>query len=159
MRAFHPLKPIVFDDSDTLILGSFPSLKSFELNFYYAHPKNQFWPILSTIYGKDADDATSRIALLKSAKIALWDVISSCERINSSDSNLKNIEPNDIGGLLNSHKELKRIFFTGKTAQRYYIKYFGSLGAPSALLPSPSPAYASMSYEKKLELYRAYLTA
>jgi TDG/mug DNA glycosylase family protein len=152
-RYLHPINPIVFKDSDTLILGSFPSLKSFEQGFYYAHPKNQFWPLLSTIYKMRADSKEDRIALLEYAKIALWDVIASCERTNSADSNLKNAVSNDIEGLLAKHPSIQRIFFTGKTAEKLYKKHFAHLSVPTALLPSPSPAYAAMRFEGKLEIW------
>lgn len=96
--ATHPLEPIINKDSVILILGSFPSLKSFEQMFYYGHPKKPIWRLLSEIYGAKANTKVEKIELLKSAKIALWDVVASCERSNSADSNLKNIKPNDIKG-------------------------------------------------------------
>jgi hypoxanthine-DNA glycosylase len=157
-RDMHTIKPIVFDDSQTLILGSFPSLKSAELGFYYAHPKNQFWPILSEIYAKPIGGVEEKIELLSFAKIALWDVVASCERTNSADSNLKNCIPNDIEGLLAKYPSIDRVFFTGQTAQKLYKKHFGHLNLPTALLPSPSPAYAAMRFEAKLEKWREILS-
>ncbi len=156
-RVFHPLTPFVFEDSETLILGSFPSLKSFEEQFYYAHPKNQFWKILSQIYGVPSDTKEQRMELLQKAKIALWDVIASCERTNSADSNLKKAIPNDTEELLRSHPAIKRIFFTGRTAQTLYKKHFGHVELPTSLLPSPSPAYASVRYEVKLLAWKSVL--
>ncbi len=85
----HPLPPIVDESSQILILGSFPSLKSFEEMFYYAHPKNQFWRLLGDIYGVCVNTKEEKIRLLRNSKIALWDVVAACERVNSSDSNLK----------------------------------------------------------------------
>ena len=108
--ATHPLKPIAEKDSVILILGSFPSLKSFEQMFYYGHPKNLFWRLLGEIYGAKTDTKEEKIELLKNAKIALWDVVASCERSNSADSNLKNIKPNDIKGLLESYPNIKTVF-------------------------------------------------
>lgn len=157
-RVFHPLEPIVFEDSETLILGSFPSLKSFEERSYYAHPKNQFWKILSEIYNAPHGANSERILLLQKAKIALWDVIASCERRNSADSNLKKIQPNDIETLIKSHPHVKRILFTGRTAQTLYQKYFIHISLPTALLPSPSPAYAQVKYEDKLLAWKQILT-
>lgn len=153
----HPIEPIVFDDSEMLILGSFPSLKSFEHEFYYAHPKNQFWPIMSKIYGLPAETRDQKIKLLRSSKIALWDVIASCERENSSDANLKNVAPNDIKSLLAAHPGIKRIFFTGGAAAKFYRKYFGHLEIQTAILPSPSPAYASMKFEEKLFAWKSII--
>jgi len=156
---YHPIEPIVFDDSEILILGSFPSLKSFENGFYYAHPKNQFWPILSEIYALPVATREQKIELLKKSKIALWDVIASCERKNSSDANLKNVAPNDIESLLSTHPHIKRIFFTGFSAAKFYRKYFGHLNLQTALLPSPSPAYASMKFEEKLLVWKSIIAS
>ncbi len=145
-------------NSKILILGSFPSLKSFEYNFYYAHPRNQFWPILSEIFGLPADSTEERVALLKKTGIALWDVIASCERKNSADSNLRSCEPNDIPALLHEYPNIDMLFFTGKKAQTLYHRYFGKkLDLPTALLPSPSPAYAVMDFETKVERWRESL--
>ncbi len=154
---FHPLEPIAFEDSNTLILGSFPSLKSFEEEFYYAHPKNQFWRLLSKIYGAKAETKEERIELLKSAKIALWDVAASCERTNSSDANLKNILPNNIEELFVKYPNIKRILFTGRTAEKLYFKYFLHIDLPTTLLPSPSPAYAAMDFASKLFAWQKIL--
>jgi len=153
--SFHPFEPIVFKESQTLILGSFPSLKSFEQEFYYAHPKNQFWPLLSAIYQMKADAKEEKVALLESAKIALWDVVASCERTNSADSNLKNSSPNDIAALLTKYPNIKRVFFTGRTAEKLYKKHFCDLPLPSMLLPSPSSAYAAIKFEQKLCIWRS----
>jgi double-stranded uracil-DNA glycosylase len=156
-RVYHPLAPIVSDDSTVLILGSFPSIKSFEYEFYYAHPRNQFWAILSEIYGRSTQTRDDKLAILKFAKIALWDTIASCERANSSDSNLKNAKPNDIEWLLKKYPNIERVFFTGRMAEKLYKKRFGHLNFPTVLLPSPSPAYAAMEFGKKLEIWSSLL--
>lgn len=157
-KSAHPFKPIIFNDSKTLILGSFPSLKSFENSFYYAHPRNQFWPILSSIYGMPVKSKQEKIALLKSAKIALWDVVGSCERSNSADTNLKLCEPNDIESLLKEYGSIKRILFTGRKAQTLFKRFFDDrIDLPTALLPSPSPAYAAMDFSAKLKIWKEAL--
>jgi len=157
-KSLHPFAPIIDDDSKILILGSFPSIKSFEESFYYAHPRNQFWPILSAIYDMPAKSREERVALLKSAKIALWDVVAVCMRTNSADSNLKECEPNDIASLLREYPNIERILFTGKKACTLFGRYFAKeIDLPAELLPSPSPAYASMSLEEKLEVWREHL--
>jgi hypoxanthine-DNA glycosylase len=156
--AVHPFSPIIDKSSKVLILGSFPSLKSFENNFYYAHSRNQFWLILSTIFKKPADTIEERIALLKVARIALWDVIGYCERKNSLDSNLKACQPNDIPKLLKEYPNIEAILFTGRKAEELYKRYFGKqLKYPTFLLPSPSPAYAVMRFESKLKVWRDIL--
>ena len=110
----HPLPPIVDESSQILILGSFPSLKSFEEMFYYAHPKNQFWRLLGDIYGVCVNTKEEKIRLLRNSKIALWDVVAACERVNSSDSNLKNTKPNEIPNLLGRFPNIQKVFFTSK---------------------------------------------
>jgi hypoxanthine-DNA glycosylase len=146
-------EPIIFEDSKILILGSFPSLKSVENSFYYSHPKNQFWKILSNIYNLSTETKEQKIGLLKINKIALWDMAASCERINSADSNLKNIKLNNIALLLTEYQNINCIFFTGLTAQKLYKKEFSGLSIKTTLLPSPSPAYAAMNFDSKLSIW------
>ncbi len=153
----HPFDPIVYPDAKILILGSFPSLKSFENHFYYAHPRNQFWPLLSDIFQIPATTEEERLALLKKARIALWDVIGECRRTNSSDTNLRECRPNDIVGLLRENPSIERILFTGQKAQTLFKRYFPDLAIETGRLASPSPAYASMSYEQKLVQWREVL--
>ncbi|WP_456322442.1 DNA-deoxyinosine glycosylase [Hydrogenimonas sp.] len=157
--AVHPFPPIIYTDSKILILGSFPSLKSFENAFYYAHPRNQFWRLLGDIFQKPATTRQTKRWLLKSTGIALWDVIASCERKNSADSNLKACETNDILALLEEYPNIEAIGFTGKKAQSLFMRHFGkSIDLPTFLLPSPSPAYAALSYEEKLKRWSAILS-
>ncbi|WP_457598578.1 DNA-deoxyinosine glycosylase [Hydrogenimonas sp.] len=158
--ALHPFDPIIDEGSKILILGSFPSLKSFDNNFYYAHPRNQFWPILSRIFDRPAKTVEERYALLKESRIALWDVIKSCERSNSADSNLRSCVPNDIPALLHRYPNISALLFTGKKAESLYRRYFGeSAGLPLSLLPSPSPAYAAMGFDAKVKRWREILSA
>ncbi len=153
----HPFKPIIENNSNILILGSFPSINSFKNSFYYAHKQNQFWKILSNIYNKDIKTKKAKIALLKEKNIALWDIIESCQRKNSSDANLKDIKVNDIELLLKKYKNIKIIFFTSKTAEKLYNKYFSHLHIKTDYLPSPSPAYASIALEIKTKVYKEKL--
>ncbi len=157
MRFYHPFEPIVFDNSEILILGSFPSIKSFENNFYYAHPKNQFWPIMGEIFKMPVGSVEEKIELLRKNKIALWDVAKSCERENSLDSNLKKCEVHDFKAFLKKYPNIKKIFFTGRKAQTLFKRHFKDIDLPLILLPSPSPAYASMKKEDKLKKYKELL--
>ncbi len=157
MRFFHPFKPIVFKDSKILILGSFPSIKSFENNFYYTHPKNQFWPIMGEIFSMPVKTKEDKINLLKRNGIALFDVAKSCERKNSLDSNLKNCEVHDFKEFLEKYPNIKAIFFTGRKAYDLFRRNFKDIDLPLVLLPSPSPAYASMKKEEKLKKFRELL--
>ena len=91
----HPFQPIVYKDTETLILGSFPSIKSFENNFYYAHPSNQFWKILEAVTTYPVNNRDQKLWLLKEAKFGLWDMVRECSRDNSLDSSLENEERNN----------------------------------------------------------------
>ena len=150
-KSIHPFKPIIDKNSKILILGTFPSIKSFEDNFYYAHPKNQFWRLISNVFNENEPKTTQeKIIFLKKHKIALWDMIKQCNRTNSLDSSLTEIEPNDIKSLLKKYPNIKKIYFTSKTALKIYKKYFKDLDVKYDYLDSPSPAYAKKSFEEKL---------
>jgi hypoxanthine-DNA glycosylase len=153
----HPFEPIVYNKTHTLILGSFPSIKSFENSFYYAHPKNQFWKILSQISGYAINNKDQKLWLLKELNLGLWDMVKSCQRENSSDSNLSDIELNSIDKFLRQHPQIKRLAFTSRLAQKLYNKEFKELSIESFYLPSPSPAYAAMSFEQKCKIYKEKL--
>lgn len=153
----HPLEPIVFEDSRVLILGSFPSIKSFEVNFYYGHPQNRFWKILSTIYGMEVETEAQKIALAKTAKIAIWDIVKSCTRENSLDSSLKIKELNDIEALLKKHPNITKVACTGRLSHTLFLKHFGHLDIETLYLTSPSPANARIRFEEKMALYREVL--
>ena len=151
----HPFEPIIFPDSKILILGSFPSLKSFEDAFYYAHPRNQFWQLLEKVFNEKAPTKEKKIALCKKHHIALYDSAKSLKRDsgNSSDSNLKEIIPYDFKAFLLNYPMIEYILFTGKKAEQIFNKANKGFKIKKILLPSPSPAYASMSFEQKLEKY------
>lgn len=153
----HPFDPIVFNDTHTLILGSFPSIKSFENNFYYAHPQNQFWKILERITGYPVNNRDQKLWLLKEMKLGLWDMIGSCSRESSLDSLLEDEIVNDIPSLLDSYPSIQKIAFTGKKAQALFETHFGYLEIERVYLPSPSPAYAAMKLEEKAAKYKEAL--
>ena len=149
----HPFKPIVFKDTEILILGSFPSIKSFENNFYYAHPSNQFWKILEAVTSYPVNNRDQKIWLLKESKIGLWDMIQNCSRDNSLDSSLENENVNDLAGFLEEHPSIKKLAFTGKKSQALFETHFGYLDIERVYLPSPSAAYAKMKFEEKVVQY------
>jgi hypoxanthine-DNA glycosylase len=153
----HPFEPIINQNSKILILGTFPSLDSFKYHFYYAHKRNQFWKILSEIFDVPLSDDKEKVDFLLKNYIALWDMVQSCERKNSADSNLKNIMPHDIPALLSQYPNIQKILFTGKKAEQIYMRYFKDLEINTAVLPSPSPAYAAMSYFEKLKQYTNHI--
>jgi hypoxanthine-DNA glycosylase len=153
----HPFKPIVFKDTQTLILGSFPSIQSFEKNFYYAHPRNQFWKILESVTSYPANTHDQRLWLLKECKLGLWDMIKGCSRENSLDSSLENEEVNDLAAFLEAHPSITKLAFTGKKAETLFKTHFAHLSIETVYLPSPSAAYAKMPFEKKVAEYKKQL--
>ena len=153
----HPFTPIVYKDTQTLILGSFPSIKSFENNFYYAHPRNQFWQILYALTSYPVNNRDQKLWLLKEAKLGLWDMVASCSRDNSLDSSLEEESVNDIASFLEAHPSITKVAFTGKKAQALFETHFGYLEIERVYLPSPSAAYAKMSLAEKTAKYQEAL--
>ncbi len=145
----HPIKPVYDTSSAILILGSFPSVKSREDMFFYAHPQNRFWKVIATVFGCDVPDTLEeKKELLLSEHVALWDVIGSCDIEGSADSTIKNVFVNDISIIL-KNADIKQIYVNGKTAEKYYNKYLRDLtGRDAICLPSTSPANAAYSMEK-----------
>ena len=152
------LDPVADESARVLILGSMPGEESLARREYYGHPRNQFWQLVYSVFGAECDPSyRSRIAFLKRNRIALWDVIESCDRQGSADARIKNVRPNNLTLFLSSHPGIKAIFFNGKMAYRLNKKYLppGSGFAPSSVvLPSTSPANARMSLESKLKEWR-----
>lgn len=151
----HNIPAYYNKDSEILILGSFPSVKSREVGFYYAHPQNRFWQVLSIIYKENIkDDIASKKAFLKKYKIALFDVCYSCNIDKSSDISIKNVVPNNIKEILNK-TNIKKIYTTGKTAYNLYNKYLKKeLGIEAIYLPSTSGANATYNLNKLKEEYK-----
>jgi len=156
-QLIHPFDPIVFSDTEVLILGSFPSIKSFENNFYYAHPRNQFWKILEAVTGYPVNNRDQKIWLLKESKLGLWDMIASCQRETSLDASLEDEVVNDVPAMLAAYPHIKKLAFTGKKAQALFETHFSYLEIERVYLPSPSPAYAAMTLDKKIEIYKEKL--
>lgn len=152
----HPFSPLYDKNSKVLILGSFPSVKSREQMFFYGHPQNRFWRVLSAVFGCNAPTtiAEKREFLLLHG-IALWDVIASCEITGSSDSSIKNVTANDLSQILNS-ANICKIFVNGKTAEKYYNKYTkNKIGREAVCLPSTSPANAAWSLNRLIGAWQA----
>ena len=136
----HPFPPLFDENSEILILGSLPSVKSREQMFFYGHPQNRFWRVIAAITENDIPvTIEDKKKLLISSGIALWDVIAECEITGSADSSIKNAVANDLTIILNN-ADIKRIFVNGKTAEKYYNKYIrDTLGREAVCLPSTSP--------------------
>ena len=145
----HPFPPLYNKDSGILILGSFPSVKSREQMFFYGHPQNRFWKVISAVFEGDVPETIEeKKQLLLKNGIALWDVIASCEITGSSDSSIRNVVVNDISKIL-EEGDIKQIFVNGKTAEKYFNKYTkAQIKRDAVCLPSTSPANAAWSVEK-----------
>ena len=172
-HANHTFGPEYQEDSRILILGSFPSVKSREADFYYGHPQNRFWKILWQIFGSPSEmkkgpevittapspeNISEKKAFLKANHIALWDVIEECDIDGSSDSSIRNVIPVDIQRILET-STIERIFVNGKTAEKYYLKYLEPICGRSAVcLPSSSPANAAWRFEALVDEWRRLLT-
>ena len=151
----HPIEPVFDEGSRILILGSFPSVKSREEMFFYGHPQNRFWRVLAAVFGRPVPvTVEEKRALLLEERIALWDVIASCEITGSSDSSIKNVVPNDLRRILDTAK-IERIFVNGKTAEKFYRRWLlKATGREAVCLPSTSPANAAWNLERLTESWK-----
>lgn len=152
-------EPLIDTHSKILILGTYPSLVSLEENFYYMHPRNQFWPILAKLFDMPIQSIEDKKALCFQQGIALWDIFSEIKRKenNSLDSNLIPEAYNAIDTLLIDYPNISHIAFTGKTAQKNFNRIFKTIKLPQIDLPSPSAAYASASFDDKYQRFRQKL--
>lgn len=150
----HPIPPIYDDLSEILVLGSFPSVKSREGEFFYHHPRNRFWLVISTIYNEPVPiSIQDKKELLLRNRIAVWDVIESCEITGSADSSIKNVIANDITKIL-STANISKIYTNGNTAFALYQKYIlPKTGREGIKLPSTSPANAGCKLEQLIEAW------
>lgn len=154
----HEFGPVYDSNSEILILGSFPSVKSREVKFYYGHPQNRFWKLLSVLYEENEPlTIPEKKAFLMMHHIALWDVIASCDIKGSSDSSIMNASVNDISIILNA-AEIKAIYANGKKAESLYKKYIEPVTKRKITgLPSTSPANAACSMERLKECWKQIL--
>lgn len=157
-RVFHTIPPIVSPESEVLILGTMPSPKSRERAFYYAHPQNRFWPALALALGESLPSTNEeKAALILRHRLALWDVLASCEITGASDASIKNPIANDIPALIASSR-IRRVLCTGSTSARLYTRLvFPQTNIPCEILPSPSAANARMRLEDLAREYKKVL--
>ena len=151
----HPIPPVFNKESEILILGSFPSVKSREAAFFYAHPRNRLWQTLAAIYASSVPrEIDEKKDFLLSRHIALWDVVAECEINASADSSIRNVKPNDLSKIL-ENAPIQRIFTNGSTAHKLYIKYIQPIcGRQACALPSTSPANARYSLAMLVEAWK-----
>lgn len=148
----HVFEPVYDSKSRVLILGTFPSVKSRENHFYYGHPQNRFWKVLSRITGSEVPETVEeKKAFLQREHIAIWDVVAECEIIGSSDSSIRNVVPTDLSVILD-HAPIRRIYANGGKAWELYQKYALCVtGREIIKLPSTSPANAAFQMDRLLE--------
>ena len=151
----HPIAPVWDETSRILILGSFPSVKSREAEFFYGHPQNRFWRVLAGVFSAPVPETVEqKKKLVLENRLALWDVIAECEIIGSADTSIKNVKPNDIAGIIEK-TAVSRIFVNGKTAEKYYIRYIEkTVGQKAVCLPSTSPANAAWSLDRLINAWQ-----
>lgn len=155
----HPFPPLYDKHSKVLILGSFPSVKSREQMFFYGHPQNRFWKVISAVMGADTPiTIKEKSDFLHTNHIALWDVIACCDITGSADSSIKNVVANDITKIV-KEADIKQIFVNGKTAEKYYNKYIrDTIGKGAVCLPSTSPANAGWSVDRLIKAWEIVKT-
>ena len=154
----HSFEPVYDKDSEILILGTLPSVKSRENNFYYGHKQNRFWKVLATLLKEPVPETIEeKKAMLLVHRIALWDVIQSCDIKGSSDSSIKNVQPTDIGMILEK-TNMTQIYANGNKAGQLYKRYqFPVTGIEATVLPSTSPANAAWSLARLCEAWKTIL--
>ncbi|MCR5595963.1 MAG: DNA-deoxyinosine glycosylase [Lachnospiraceae bacterium] len=151
----HNIEPVFDRESKILILGSFPSVRSRETGFFYGHPQNRFWRVVSTVCGEAVPETipAKRDFLLRNY-IALWDVIASCDIVGSSDSSIKNVVPNDLSTILDE-ADITDIYVNGRTAEKLYNRYTKHVCKRECIcLPSTSPANAAWSFDRLIETWK-----
>lgn len=151
----HTFDPVFNADSKILILGSFPSVKSRENNFFYGHPQNRFWKVMANVLDwKVPSTIEEKKTMLLSNHVAVWDVIASCSIQGSSDTSIKDVVVNDFSKILENSK-VERIYVNGGKAYELYHKYAEKVtGIKAVKLPSTSPANAAWSLEKLTKIWK-----
>ena len=154
------LAPVIGRETRLVVLGSFPGVASLQAQQYYAHPRNQFWPLLSVIWGVDlvALPYRARLAEAKRRGLGIWDVYASCRREGSLDSAIEAAVPNDLASLKRRAPRLLAVAHNGGESARA-MAVTRTLGVPVLRLPSTSPANASWSFDRKLAAWREAFAA
>lgn len=150
------LPPVIAPDTRVIVLGSFPGAASLAAGQYYAHPRNQFWRLISAVVGEDlaALPYSERLPRLLAHRFGLWDVLGACEREGSLDASIRNAQANDFALLRARCPELQALGFNGQASGKF-ARQFSNAGFRAVVLPSSSPAHASMTFQRKLEAWLA----
>ena len=156
----HEFGPVYDAQCEILILGSFPSVKSREVSFYYGHPQNRFWKVTAGIFGEAPPETVEeKRAFLLRRRLAVWDVIASCDIAGSSDRSIRNVTANDMNVILKQAR-IRAIFANGGMAYRLFLKHCKKDGQPPVYqLPSTSPANAAWSLERLIKAWREQIAA
>lgn len=152
----HEFEPVYDSTSRILILGTLPSVKSREQQFYYGHPQNRFWKVLGSLCDveKIPETVSEKKEFLLKYHIAVWDVIAECDIIGSSDSSIKNVIPTDITRII-KEAPIREIYANGGKAWELYMKYcYEITGREIVKLPSTSPANAAFQMERLLKVWK-----
>ena len=154
------LPPVISRRTRLVLLGSFPGAASLAAGQYYAHPRNQFWPIVGTLLGEDlpALPYRQRLVRLRARGLGLWDIYAECRREGSLDSAIEHAVLNDLASLRMRAPGLRAVAHNGGESARA-MRITAALGVPVLRLPSTSPANASWSFERKLAAWRAAFEA
>ena len=158
MKKIHPFSPVYDGKSEVLILGSLPSIVSVERGFYYMHPQNRFWKVLSKIFGEDiySKDIEAKTSFILKHHLALYDVVASCDIKNSSDASIENVICTDIRDIL-LQASIKKIILNGNTAYTLFCKAYPNLKDMAICLPSTSSANARISLEELTRVWEEAL--
>lgn len=151
----HNIEPVYDEQSRVLILGSFPSVKSREQQFFYGHKQNRFWRVMARVLECPVPESVEqKREMLLTHHVAVWDVIASCEITNSSDASIRDVVPNDLSRILLC-ADIRAVYTNGGKAHQLYEKYiFPVNGREARLLPSTSPANAGYSLERLAEAWK-----
>ena len=151
----HTFDPVFDAESKILILGSFPSVKSRENNFFYGHPQNRFWKVMANVLEREVPTTIEeKRKMLLENHVAVWDVIASCSIVGSSDTSIKDVVVNDFSRILENSK-VERVYVNGGKAYELYHKYAEKVtGIKAVKLPSTSPANAAWSLEKLTKTWK-----
>ena len=165
MAQVHGFPPISRADARILILGSMPSRESLARRQYYAHPRNAFWPIITSLLGIREPEYAARVRRVRARGVAIWDVLRACFRPGSLDADIDDGSsvPNEFGPFFREHPGIRKIFFNGAKAEAVYVRqvlpglHEAAAALPRRRLPSTSPAHAALSLEQKTAAWRVIL--
>ena len=157
-RIDHPFGPLFSENSRVLILGSFPSVKSREQQFFYGHPQNRFWKVIAALYHQEVPSTIDqKKKLILENHLALWDSSASCVVTGSSDASIREVRANNLSVILD-HSPIRKIFCNGKTSWQMYEKWIRPVtGREAVCLPSTSPANAQWSLDRLIDAWSVIL--